>query len=40
MMPQQFMGQQERYAEEEHHRAAHLQDIQLQNDAQRQMDHD
>ena len=27
--PQQFMGQQERYAEEEHLHRAHLHDIQL-----------
>ena len=38
--PQQFMGQQERYAEEERQHAAHLHDIQLRNEAQRQIDYD
>src|SRR6202042_3658110 len=37
--PQQFMGQQERYAEEERQHAAHLCDIRLQNDAQRQINY-
>jgi hypothetical protein len=34
------MGQQEKYAEEERQHAAHLHDIQLLIDAQRQINHD
>ena len=38
--PQQFMGWQERYAEEEQQHVAHLRDVRLQNDARRQINYD
>jgi hypothetical protein len=39
--PQQFiMGRRETYAEEERRHAAHQHNLRLQNDAQRQIDHD
>ncbi len=39
--PQQFiMGRRETYAEEERQHAAHQHNLRLQNDAQRQIDHD
>jgi hypothetical protein len=38
--PQQFMGQQERYAEEAQEHAAHLRDIQLRKDAEMQISYD